>query len=456
MRTSSTRHKGRRAATSAVLGLLLVTAAGTTAHAESTREKQWFLDAMKAEQMWQTSTGEGVTVAVIDSGVDPNNPDLKGRVLPGKDLAQDQPGDEHTDYTGHGTGMAGLIAGTGAYGGGNGAFGLAPGAKILPIRLPKADEGSNQADTEALFNKAVAPAIRYAADTGAKVINISQGVTEGSPQLTAAVKYALDKGSLVFAGVGNDGDKANEVMYPAATPGVVGVAAVGKDLRRTAESEYGPQVDMAAPGEDIVAACGSETGLCRTHGTSDATALASASAALIWSVHPDWTNNQVLRVMLNTVGGPTDGAKRNDSIGYGIVRPRVALQNPGDPGPADVYPLPDLAAAEPKSPSPQASGTSDAGAPAKDDDTAAAASAASTDDGALWTTLGIGAAALLAAAIAGTTVLRRRRTPAAPLPAPAPVPGQFPHPTAGFTVPPPTPPEAPGSAIRPGQGPGPN
>ncbi|MGJ3559811.1 S8 family serine peptidase [Streptomyces sp. INA 01156] len=93
MRTSSTWHKSRRAAASAVLGLLLVTAAGTTAHAESTREKQWFLDAMKAEQMWQTSTGKGVTVAVIDSGVDPNNPDLKGRVLPGKDLAQDQLGD---------------------------------------------------------------------------------------------------------------------------------------------------------------------------------------------------------------------------------------------------------------------------------------------------------------------------------------------------------------------------
>ncbi|MBL3666794.1 type VII secretion-associated serine protease mycosin [Streptomyces sp. M2CJ-2] len=459
MRTSSIRHRGRRAAASAVLGLLLVTAAGTTAHAESTRGQQWFLDAMKAEQMWQTSTGEGVTVAVIDSGVDPGNPDLKGRVLPGKDLAPNQPGDEHTDYEGHGTGMAGLIAGTGAYGGGNGAFGLAPGAKILPIRLPKGGTAANKAEGNARFNTAVAQAIRYAVDRRAKVINISQGATEGSPQVTAAVKYALDKGSLIFAAVGNNGDGANEVMYPAATPGVVGVAAVGKDLRRTAESEYGPQVDMAAPGEDMVAACGSETGFCRTHGTSDANALVSASAALIWSVHPDWTNNQVLRVMLNTIGGPTDGAKRNDSIGYGIVRPRIALQNPGDPGPADVYPLPDLAAAERKSPSPQASGTSDAGAPAKDDDTAATASEASTDNGTLWTTLGIGAAALLAAAIAVATVVRRRRTPAAPLPTPVPVPvpvpGQFPYPTAGFTAPPPTPPEAPGSATRPGQGPGP-
>lgn len=454
MRTSNTRHRGRRAAASAALGLLLVTAVGTTAHAESTRGKQWFLDAMKAEQMWQTSTGEGVTVAVIDSGVDPGNPDLKGRVLPGKDLAPDQPGDEHTDYDGHGTGMAGLIAGTGAYGGGNGAFGLAPGAKILPIRLPNTDAAANKAEAEDRFIKAVVPAIRYAAEEGAKVINISQGVTEGSPQLTAAVKYALGKGSLIFAAVGNNGDKANEVMYPSATPGVVGVAAVGKDLRRTAESEYGPQVDMAAPGEDMVAACGSETGLCRSHGTSDATALASASAALIWAEHPDWTNNQVLRVMLNTIGGPTDGAQRNDSIGYGIVRPRIALQNPGAPGPADVYPLPDLAAAEPKSPSPRPSGTSDAGAPAKDDDTAAPASA-STDEDTPWTTLGIGAAVLLTAAITAATVVRRRRTPTVSPPRPAPVPAQFPYPTAGFTAPPPTPPDAPDSVARPGQGPGP-
>ncbi|WP_406727372.1 type VII secretion-associated serine protease mycosin [Streptomyces sp. GD-15H] len=454
MRTSSTRHRGRRAAASAVLGLLLVTAAGAPARAESTRGEQWFLDAMKAEQMWQTSTGEGVTVAVIDSGVDPSNPDLKGRVLPGKDLAPDQPGDEHTDYEGHGTGMAGLIAGTGAYGGGNGAYGLAPGAKILPIRLPNADTAAHLAEVEERFNEAVAPAIRYAADKGAKVINLSQAATEGSPQLTAAVKYALGKGSLIFAGVGNNGDGANEVMYPAGTPGVVGVAAVGKDLRRTAESEYGPQVDMAAPGEDMVHACGSETGLCRGHGTSDATALASASAALIWAEYPDWTNNQVLRVMLNTIGGPTDGAERNDSIGYGIVRPRVALHNPGDPGPADVYPLPDLAAAEPKSPSPQASGTADAGIPAKDDDTAATASEASTDDGTLWAALGLGAAALLAAAIAVATVVRRRRAPAASLPTSAPVPGQFPYPVAGFTAPPHTPPDAPGSVTRPGRGPG--
>ena len=411
MRTSSTRHRGRRATAAAVLGLLLVGAAGTPASAESTREKQWFLDAMKAEQMWQTSTGKGITVAVIDSGVDPDNPDLKGRVLRGKDFAQDQPGDEHTDYDDHGTGMAGLIAGTGAYGGGQGAFGLAPGAKILPIRMPDAETLGNQAEADERFNKVAPEAIRYAADAGAQVINISLGQKTGSPQLTEAVKYALNKGSLIFSSVGNSGATTNQVEYPGATPGVVGVAAVGKDLRRTDESEYGPQVDMAAPGENMLHACGVETGLCESSGTSDATALASASAALIWSKHPTWTNNQILRVMLNTIGAPSDGKKRNDAIGYGIVRPRIALQNPGDPGKADVYPLPDLAAAEASaSPSSKASASEAGDAPAKG--AGSQASASSSEDGGntgLWIGLGIGAAVLVGALV-GFAIINRRRS----------------------------------------------
>ncbi|MFB8131780.1 type VII secretion-associated serine protease mycosin [Streptomyces mirabilis] len=409
MLISSSRYRGYQAGASAALGLLLLGATGAPAHAESTRAQQWFLDAMRADQMWRTSTGKGVNVAVIDTGVDPSNPDLKGRILPGKDYAEGQPGDEHTDYEGHGTGMAGLIAGTGAYGGGNGAFGLAPGAKILPIRLPKAATAANQAEGIKQFNEATSKAIRYAADAGARVINVSQGVSEGSPQLTAAVKYALGKGSLVFAAVGNSGDKENEIKYPAATPGVVGVGAVGKHLRKTAESEFGPQVDMAAPGEDMVEACGTETGLCKSHGTSDATALASASAALIWSKHPKWTNNQVLRVMLNTAGGPTDGSKRNDSIGYGIVRPRIALQGPGDPGPADVYPLPDFPITATAAPSPGALTSKE---PVVKADSAAAESASKGAGGSsLWIALGMGAVVLLGGLAA--VIARKHRRSAA-------------------------------------------
>ncbi|WP_043466486.1 S8 family serine peptidase, partial [Kitasatospora sp. MBT66] len=98
-------------------------------------------------------------------------------------------------------------------------------------------------------------------------------------------------------------------------------------------------VDLAAPGIDIFSACAASSGYCKGHGTSDATALVSASAALVWAAHPEWTANQVARVLLNTAGKADDGAQRNDAIGYGIVRPRVALTEPGDPGPADVYPI---------------------------------------------------------------------------------------------------------------------
>ncbi|MDF3301177.1 type VII secretion-associated serine protease mycosin [Streptomyces tropicalis] len=387
--------------------MLLIGVGGAPAYAESTRGQQWFLDAMRAEEMWRISTGSGITVAVIDSGVDPSNPDLKGRVLRGKDFATRQPGDDHTDYQGHGTGMAGLIAGTGAYDGGRGAFGLAPGAKILPIRMPDVSKAPSEADAAVEFNEFAPKAIRYAADEGAQIINISLGQREDSPKLAAAVKYALKKGSLIFAGVGNNGNKNNEVEYPAATPGVVGVAAVGRDLHRTAESEYGPQVDMSAPGDDMLHACGGGTGLCRSHGTSDATALVSASAALIWSKHPTWTNNQVLRVMLNTIGGPTDGAKRNDGIGYGIVRPRIALKNPGDPGPADVYPLPDLAAAASSSPrpgGPASKGSAEAGAKKTE------ASSKGDAGSVVWGAAGVGALVLVGGAVAAVLAGRRRRS----------------------------------------------
>ncbi|MEU3375375.1 type VII secretion-associated serine protease mycosin [Streptomyces sp. NPDC006660] len=394
-----------------------MSAAAAPASASSTRDEQWFLDAMKAQEMWRTSTGKGIVVAVIDTGVDPNNPDLKGQVLPGRSFATGEPGDEHTDSQGHGTGMAGLIAGTGAYGGGNGAFGLAPGAKILPVRMPA--EVASGAEGTKRFNAIAPGAIRYATDQGARIINVSMGVQDGSAELSAAVRYALGKGSLVFAAVGNSGDSGNRIEYPAATPGVVGVGAVGKDLHRTAWSEYGSQVDMAAPGVEMVHACGGGSGLCKTDGTSDATALASASAALIWSKHPEWTNNQVLRVMLNTIGGPTDGAKRNDSIGYGIVRPRVALVNPGDPGPADVYPLPD----------PPASAASPAPAPAKG--AAPRAEKAAGNRPSLLLPLGIAAGVGVVGALVGVWAWRRRNRQRAVI-APAPAGSWGPGPGPGW------------------------
>ncbi|WMX45958.1 type VII secretion-associated serine protease mycosin [Streptomyces roseicoloratus] len=432
MRTSGIRRSRARNITTAGLGLLLVGISAFPAHAESIRAQQWHLDIMHAEDIWKISKGEGVTVAVIDSGVDDRNPDLLGQVLDGKDLALDEKGDEHTDYDGHGTGMAGLIAGTGRSGGGDGAFGLAPAAKILPIRVSGAGVGKqNKEDGEIDFNRAVPEAIRYAADSKAKVINVSMGSGAGFQQLTDAVKYALDKGALIFAAVGNSAAQGNGTEYPAATPGVVGVGAIDKKLTRTKESQYGPQVDLVAPGENMVHACGGSTGLCESHGTSGATALASASAALIWAKHPDWTNNQVLKVMLNTVAAPDDGAGRNDYIGYGAIRPLRALKTPGDPGPADVRPIPDLPAAQPATPSAAPSTTNPAPAPAP----APQASAGGGGNTGLWIGLGVGAALLIGGAVATAVVRSRRRSvagtpamqPAAPVAPPYAPPGPSRH-----------------------------
>ncbi|MEU3246367.1 MULTISPECIES: type VII secretion-associated serine protease mycosin [unclassified Streptomyces] len=401
------RSAGYRSVVSGALGLSLVGMAALPAQAESIREREWHLTAMRASQMWRTSTGIGVTVTVIDSGVNAGLTDLAGRVLPGRDEAPDAPGDERTDPNGHGTLMALLIAGSGRSDGGAGTFGLAPGVKILPVRTP--DRGLDSGRYIKEFSATVSRGIRFAVDSGSRVINISMGVPAGTEELTAAVKYALDKGSLIFAGVGNSGseDDGNPVEYPGATPGVVGVAAVGKNLHRTTESEHGPQVDIAAPGEEMYHACPNGSGLCRSHGTSDATALASASAALIWSKHPTWTNNQVLRVMLNTIGGPTDGAKRNDSIGYGIVRPRIALRDPGDPGPADEYPLPDLAPAAPTAPAASAAASSGTHASSEDDESAAVGFPTDGGNSTPWIVLGAGAVVLIGVVAAVAT--RRRR-----------------------------------------------
>lgn len=393
-----------RKATATLAGFLLAGVTATPAHAETIRSQQWHLTSMKAEEIWKTSTGKGVTVAVIDTGVD-RLPELEGQVLPGKDYATTYDGDERTDSDHHGSSMAALIAGTGKHPSGDGAYGLAPGAKVLPIRVPQGVSEHDPLWTEA---------IRYAADSDAKIINISMATSVEDPARLDAVQYALAKGKLIFAGVGNGGASTNATMYPAATPGVVGVGAVDRDGKVTKESQHGSQVDLTAPGADIVTACSTgKTGLCTSHGTSDATALVSASAALIWSAHPDWTNNQVLRVLMNTAGKPTDGAARSDFIGYGIVRPRIAVSTPGDPGPADAYPLPDLAAAGggtgPKgSPAPSVDGRTPQSGGAS---TPAPQADAKKDDGSVlpWLALGLGACVVIGGAVTAVAVRRRSR-----------------------------------------------
>ncbi|KIF03789.1 serine protease [Streptomyces sp. RSD-27] len=384
-------------ATSSLVGLLLAGVAATPAHAETVRSEQWHLDAMNADDMWKLSTGRGVTVAVIDTGVS-RIPELDDRVVPGQDFAPGAfEGDERVDYRNHGTSMAAIIAGNGRGPGGlESAMGLAPGAKVQPVRVDMNGNGLS-------VNTTLADAVRYAADSEAKILNISLAWSDGDA-LRGAVNYAVAKGKLIFAASGNDG--GTQPNFPAAIPGVIGIGAVDRGGGATKESTHNAWVDLSAPGVDIISGCSGSTGLCTSHGTSDATALASASAALLWSVHPTWTNNQILRVLLNTAGKPVDGAERNDYIGYGVVRPRIALPTPGDPGPPDVYPLPDLAAAAAEdTPVPSTGGkTTPPQAPQ-------AAPAVDKGDGGTppWLALGLGASALIGGAVAAVVVRRAGR-----------------------------------------------
>ncbi|MBF9073932.1 type VII secretion-associated serine protease mycosin [Streptacidiphilus fuscans] len=305
---------------------------------------------MQATTMWQKTTGSGITVALIDSGVQADLPDLVGQVLPGKNFSALPGGaDTDVDKDGHGSQMASLIAGTAKNGGGQGAQGLAPGVKILPLRV--VGQGDNEAAFTASYSSQLAAAINYAADSNAQVINLSQGQPVDAPAVKAAVAYAESKGKLVVAAVGNDGATGNPVNYPAAYPGVLGVASINEQAQVTQDSEYGPQVAITAPGSNMYDACPGPTGYCESSGTSDATAIVSASAALVWSLHPTWTANQVMRVLINTADG---NGKWDPHFGWGVVRPRVALTNPGDPGPADVNPLIPASASTPPSAKPSA------------------------------------------------------------------------------------------------------
>ncbi|MEW1690309.1 S8 family serine peptidase [Streptomyces sp. NPDC091265] len=410
--SSTVRHHRRRlsAVVSALGSLLLLGGAiAPAASADTMRDREWYLDRMQAAEMWKVSTGKGITVAVLDTGVIPSVSELTGKVLPGKNFVDPQLG-AHKDVDGHGTAMAMLIAGNGVNG--QGVKGLAPDAHILPLTVFGSTKESATNSVPALVS-----AIRYAADSEAKIINMSLAYEYFTPeqdeldQIQKAVDYAIQRGKLLFAGTGNRGDKENTFAYPAASIGVAGVGAVDKTSSVTKYSVSGPQVALAAPGEEIPILCGGgQAGYCNSGGTSQATAIASASAALIWSKHPSWTGNQVLRVLMNTAGKPTEGKVPSRYIGYGTVRPRLAvLGDPGDPGPADVNPL--VAARSPKkSPSPSASEAGGSGSSNASKQPASSAVSEKSDDGKgvgaiVWIIVGVGVVVVV-----GAVLLLRRRT----------------------------------------------
>ncbi|MEV0805645.1 type VII secretion-associated serine protease mycosin [Micromonospora sp. NPDC050200] len=286
----------------------------TTTRADRVRDDQWQLDELRASTAWNTSTGRGVTVAVIDSGVDGSHPDLAGQVLPGIDLVSPAGSDE-PDPVGHGTTVASLIAGRNDDK--KGVVGLAPDARILPVRVL---DDENRYDDAMI----VAKGVRWAVDNGARVINLSLGGSGDSPALAAALDYAFARDVVVVACTGNVATSTSpEVWYPAREPGVIAVAGLeGSSDILWSGSITGHATTLTAPATRLVGA--RPGGYWGVQGTSFASPLVAATAALVRARFPEMSAGDVVNRLLATAKdvGPTG---RDDRFGYGVVDPVAAL-----------------------------------------------------------------------------------------------------------------------------------
>ncbi|MGW2746348.1 type VII secretion-associated serine protease mycosin [Streptomyces sp. NPDC001450] len=332
MRRSTRGHRRVRVTGPAVSLLLagsLVLLPSAAAHADGIRAQQWGLSALHLDEAWRTTKGQGVTVAVLDTGVEADHPDLAGNVLSTKDMIGFGAGPGDRTWARHGTAMAGIIAGHG-HGPGNseGVMGVAPQAKILPVRVILEDGDPARAKARTTRGNALADGIRWAADHGADVINLSLGDDSNSahpePSEDEAVQYALKKGVVVVASAGNGGDKGDHVSYPAAYPGVIAATAVDKFGTRASFSTRRWYAAVSAPGVNVVIA-DPDHKYYEGWGTSAASAFVSGAAALIKAAHPALTPAQIKKLLEDTARDAPVGG-RDDSRGFGMIDPAAALK----------------------------------------------------------------------------------------------------------------------------------
>lgn len=307
-------------------------------------EEPWAQKMLDLRSTWNHSTGAGVVVGVVDSGVDADHPQLRGKVLPGRDffLVGQLPG--NFDCVSHGTAVASIIAATPVRG--TGFRGVAPSARVLPVRITDRDLNDSGEPTP-IDPNVIARGIRYATDQGAKVINLSLSGVHDYPAVRAAVAYARSKDVLLVAAVGNrQTGGTTTVSFPAAYDGVLGVGSIDIAGLRSGNSQIGPYVDLVAPGEAVLAAT-RVAGHDYWQGTSFATPFVSGVAALVRSAWPKLTASQVAERLVATAA-PAPGGATSPEYGAGILDPyRAVTEGLSDANPAAlpavVTPPPDLA-----------------------------------------------------------------------------------------------------------------
>lgn len=323
------RRPARRMAVAGVLALVttLVAQTGPAYAAPTVRGHQWHLDTLRIDEVHRVTTGEGVVVAVVDSGVDATHPDLAGQVLEGSRMTGDQ--DKGlVDNRNHGTGVAGLIAGNGR--GPDSVLGIAPGAKILPVKVFSGGLGGTD----------VPQGIRYAVDRGADVINVSMSVGQ-TDRLLEALHYAQSHDVVVVASAGNkvdaedpEADPDRGVEAPGRIPGVLAVSAVDAKGRFWDGGLRGPEIALSAPGVELAVLTAADMEPLgeplrpgydlMMGGTSAASPIVAGAAALLRAQFPELSAANVVNRLISTaddLGAPG----RDEEYGFGQVNILRAL-----------------------------------------------------------------------------------------------------------------------------------
>lgn len=299
------------------------------AAADSIRDKEWWLGQYDVRQAWKVTKGRGVTVAVIDSGVDDKQPDLKGSVTAATDMSG--LGADGTTPIGsseslfHGTAVASVLAGHGhGKDGKAGVVGVAPRAKLLSASVWL---GANMPSGASDQRAEVAKAVRWAVDKGASVINLSLGWNDPSwpTSWDSAFRYAAKHDVVVVACVGNRSQGATQAWSPSTIPGVIGVTGLRKNgTVSKAESAPGIAVDLAGPGENIPVSW-YRGGYANAEGSSFATPVVAGAAALIRAAHPHMSAANVINRLYVTARpvkdhhGTTSAGRPDPLVGRGRV-----------------------------------------------------------------------------------------------------------------------------------------
>ncbi|WP_033339227.1 type VII secretion-associated serine protease mycosin [Catenuloplanes japonicus] len=321
---------------------------------EVVREEPWAQRRYGTDRLTPVADGTGITVAVIDSGVDPTHPQLAGHILPGADFL-DPGGTGAHDCVGHGTAVASLISAAPADG--IAFHGLAPGSRILPVRVSEQQIVDGAQTGRTVTPDRLAAAVRWAVDNGADVLNLSVVLYGDDPAVRAAISYASAKDVVVVAAAGNqhgEPDPArprtqDPVPYPAAYAGVLGIGAITEAGQAADYSQAGTYVDLVAPGGHVLTAVPGG-GHAYADGTSYATPFGAATAALVRQRRPELSAREVIERIIATTD-PAPGGPTSDAYGYGVLNPfravsdTVAAPRSARPGPPAVPAIPAAQAA---------------------------------------------------------------------------------------------------------------